>query len=70
MVTLALPTAASPIDNATSNSDSLVCSTQTKETIGLRREQVGWYYMKKNGVEYKRLWSFTYGEWLTDWVKA
>lgn len=34
---------------------------------GARAEQTQWYYRLNNGVVEKRLWSITYGKWLTDW---
>ena len=34
----------------------------------LRAEQTEWYYRINNGVLEKRLWSITYGRWLTDWI--
>lgn len=27
-----------------------------------------WYYLKLDGKLYKRLWSYTTGQWLTDWI--
>lgn len=36
--------------------------------ISTRVEEVGWYYRINNGVMEKRLWSYTYGVWLTDWI--
>lgn len=31
-------------------------------------EQTVWYNRIYNGMLQKRLWSITYGEWLTDWI--
>lgn len=31
-------------------------------------EQREWYYRINNGYYEKRLWSITYGKWLTDWI--
>lgn len=31
-------------------------------------EQTRWYYRDNNGITEKRLWSITYGVWLTDWI--
>lgn len=31
-------------------------------------EHVRWYFRTNHGVEEMRLWSVTYGRWLTDWV--
>ena len=33
-------------------------------------EEVVWVYREKDGVTEKRLWSYTYGCWLTDWLPA
>ncbi len=41
---------------------------QDGEEIETRAEQTGWYYRDNNGVLEKRLWSYTYGKWLTDWI--
>ena len=39
----------------------------TEESV-TRAEEVMWYYREINGVWEKRLWSITYGVWLTDWM--
>lgn len=31
-------------------------------------EVVQWYYRYEDGRLQKRLWSFTYGYWITDWI--
>lgn len=31
-------------------------------------EQTVWYFRNNNGIIEKRLWSLTYGIWLTDWI--
>lgn len=31
-------------------------------------EETGWYYRVVDGVAQKRLWSYTEGKWLTDWI--
>ena len=33
-----------------------------------RVEQTEWIYRNHNGNLEKRLWSITYGKWLTDWI--
>ncbi len=35
---------------------------------GTRAEQTRWYFRNNNGILEKRLWSLTYGRWLTDWI--
>lgn len=36
--------------------------------VSPRAEQCEWVYRIKDGNYEKRLWSNTYGEWLTDWI--
>lgn len=33
-----------------------------------RAEETVWYYAAWDGNRYMRLWSLTYGKWLTDWI--
>ncbi len=33
-----------------------------------RASETEWRYRVYNGVQQKRLWSITYGIWLTDWI--
>lgn len=33
-----------------------------------RAEETAWYFRVHNGIVQKRLWSITYGYWLTDWI--
>ena len=33
-----------------------------------RPEETVWYYATWGGNRYMRLWSITYGKWLTDWI--
>ncbi len=37
---------------------------------GARWEQTEWVFKDVDGVLYRRLWSNTYGVWLTGWIKA
>lgn len=34
----------------------------------MRAEETAWYYRVFNGIVQKRLWSITYGRWLTEWI--
>lgn len=34
----------------------------------VRAEETAWYYRIYNDLLQKRLWSLTYGYWLTDWI--
>ncbi len=36
--------------------------------IVARYEETAWQFRMNNGVLEKRLWSITYGRWLTDWM--
>lgn len=38
--------------------------------IAPHSERVKWYFRTNNGVLEKRLWSITYGHWITAWVPA
>ena len=38
------------------------------ETASPMSEVTEWYVRIHNGKLQKRLWSVTYGEWLTDWI--
>ena len=38
--------------------------------ISTRAEETGWVYREYNGWYQKRLWSYTYGKWLTDWINT
>ena len=33
-----------------------------------REEEYMWFYRTYNGMRQKRLWSITYGRWVTDWI--
>ncbi|MBE6968193.1 MAG: hypothetical protein E7444_07140 [Ruminococcaceae bacterium] len=33
-----------------------------------RGEETRWYFREIDGVKQARLWSLTYGRWLTDWI--
>lgn len=45
--------------------DSTTTSTQQMRPMV---EETEWVYRYNNGVLQKRLWSLTYGKWLTEWV--
>lgn len=38
------------------------------EEIQPRIEETRWYFRTVDGVKQMRLWSITYGKWLTDWI--
>ncbi len=40
-----------------------------KDPGPMRPEETEWYYrVTESGLFQKRLWSLTYGYWLTDWI--
>ncbi len=41
---------------------------EPQSTIEPRAEENVWYTRTYNGKLQKRLWSITYGVWLTDWI--
>ncbi len=43
-------------------------TTYLNSTVQPQAEQTKWYYREYNGNIEKRLWSITYGKWLTDWI--
>jgi hypothetical protein len=40
----------------------------TEEEEPTRAEEFMWFYRTYQGRRQKRLWSITYGEWVTDWI--
>lgn len=55
-------------DSYVENSEEV--SIQSGENIEPRIEQADWFYRYNStlGIYEKRLWSYTYGKWLTDWI--
>lgn len=50
-----------------SASTNYVPESETSE-VQPRTEETRWYTKTVDGVMYMRLWSITYGKWLTDWI--
>ena len=40
------------------------------EESSVRAEETVMIYKDIDGVTYRRLWSYTYGKWLTDWIRC
>jgi len=40
----------------------------SNDSSGDRAEETEWIIRRWNGLIQKRLWSITYGYWLTDWI--
>jgi hypothetical protein len=38
-------------------------------TMSVEWEETTWYYRTYEGYYWKRQWSHTYNEWLTDWIR-
>ena len=48
---------------------ALACGEDSDDSVSDQRaEQTEWVYRIYNGNIEKRLWSNTYGKWLTDWI--
>lgn len=45
-----------------------VPTVDSQATVEPRTEEIVWYTRTYNGKLQKRLWSITYGIWLTDWI--
>ncbi len=43
-------------------------ATLSEEGVSPMSEETMWYTRIYNGMLQKRLWSITYGKWLTDWI--
>ncbi len=43
-------------------------TTSKASIIVPQAEQVSWYYRDVPGGKQKRLWSHTYGHWITAWI--
>jgi len=41
-----------------------------EQSVTPRQELTRWYFRMNNGVVEQRLWSITFGRWLTDWHPA
>ncbi len=65
MLTVTPPLYVQPVFYANS-----VQLSQDDSVSPTRAEETKWYYRTVNGVLQKRLWSVTYGRWLTDWMDA
>ena len=46
----------------------VVDPVQNSGIVEPKKEQSEWMYTVINGVLHKRLWSNTYGIWLTEWI--
>lgn len=56
----------SPVTYAAENLSPSVYTSE--ESITPRTEETAWYYRTYNGKIQMRLWSYTEGKWLTDWI--
>lgn len=51
--------------NVYSASQEITCKNNI---VAPQAEQVSWYYRDVLGGKQMRLWSHTYGYWITDWI--
>lgn len=66
IITLALITFLLPLGNEVfANSNNI--SEENTPNITFYSEQFKWYYRDRKGGTQRRLWSMTYGYWVTDW---
>lgn len=63
-VSLTVPAFADFVNDSMQDETVVVSS----DTGGTRLEETEWYYRIADGLFQKRLWSLTYGYWLTDWI--
>ena len=50
------------------NEQNTSTSSVAESAVQPRAEETEWYWRINNGNYEKRLWSITYGKWLTDWI--
>lgn len=43
-------------------------ATATEETVSPCADNIGYRYKTENGKVYKRLFNYTTGEWIGDWI--
>ena len=58
--------ASAEILSAPDGSDIEIVAVQSGDST--RAEETLWYFRVVNGILQMRLWSLTYGKWLTDWI--
>ena len=52
----------------TASAVEIPSATSTNQVISPMTEETEWVYRSYNGKYQRRLWSITYGYWLTDWI--
>ena len=66
LVSLSVPALAETVNESVE--DEIVFALKGSDEPG-RPEETEWYYrITESGLIQKRLWSITYGYWLTDWI--
>jgi hypothetical protein len=66
MICLSVSTAAFADQSIPEDGSGLAASDDFGEPT--RAEETCWYFRTVNGIRQMRLWSITYGRWLTDWI--
>lgn len=67
MVVIALLSIA-PAVFAAEPTETLNAASAGEDIVSPLAEETGWAYRTYNGYLQKRLWSYTEGVWLTDWI--
>jgi hypothetical protein len=55
--------------NTSSSGNAGITTLSVPSIMSADWEEVEWVHAIKDGYFWKRLWSITYGEWLTDWIR-
>lgn len=65
---LSLLIAVSLLSTTAAAASTLEPQPQAQSQVEPRVNQVVWVHRTYNGKEQKRLWSYTYQMWMTDWI--
>ena len=52
------------------NEAAYIQASEPETVTQVEGEVTEWCYRNNNGIFEKRLWSVTYGKWLTEWMPA
>jgi hypothetical protein len=55
--------------NMSSSADVDITTFSIPSIMSVEWEETEWVFATKDGYYWKRLWSLTYGEWLSDWIR-
>lgn len=68
MIAAQLFAAPAVIETVVPNNNEVAVEIIEKGEEPGRSEEFMWFYRWVNGKQQKRLWSLTYGYWVTDWI--